>query len=122
MISGMMASRDALVARVRAALRRTFRVREQRMFGGITFMVNGKMCISVGARGLMCRIDPASHEAAIARRGVRTVRMRGRAYRGFVRVRADVVTSKHALDYWVRACLAFNRHAKSSKRRRAAHR
>src|SRR5258708_4423871 len=71
-----MIERDALAARVNAALRRAPRVREKRMFGGITFMVNGKMCISVGARGLMCRIDPESHDAAIARRGVRTVRMK----------------------------------------------
>jgi TfoX/Sxy family transcriptional regulator of competence genes len=113
-----MTERDALAARVNAALRRAPRVREKRMFGGITFMVNGKMCISVGARGLMCRIDPESHDAAIARRGARTVRMKGRAYRGFVHVRADAVRSKKALDYWVRACLDFNRRAKSSRRRR----
>ena len=58
------------------------------MFGGITFMVNGKMCISVGRNRLMCRIDPELHELAIERRGVRTVTMNGRAYRGFVHVRS----------------------------------
>ena len=38
------------------------------MFGGITFMVNGKMRISAGHQRLMCRIDPERHETAIARR------------------------------------------------------
>ena len=47
------------------------------MFGGITFMVNGKMCISVGPNRLMCRIDPELHERAIEREGVRTVKMNG---------------------------------------------
>jgi len=91
------------------------RVAERKMFGGITFMVNGKMCISVGRNRLMCRIDPESHETAIKRRGAQTVKMKGRAYRGFVHVRADAVASPRDLDYWVRACLQYNKHAKASR-------
>jgi hypothetical protein len=48
-----MTHNEALQSRVRAALARTRRVEEKKMFGGITFMVNGKMCISVGAHRLM---------------------------------------------------------------------
>ncbi len=88
------------------------------MFGSTTFMVRGKMCISAGHRRLMCRIDPARHETALARKGVTTVRMKGREYRGFVHVRESVVNSKRALDYWIRLCLAFNKQAKSSRRSR----
>lgn len=106
-----------MIDRVRAALCRLPRVAERRMFGGTTFMVNGKMCISVGRDRLMCRIDPQRHDEAIARTGVRTVRMRGRAYRGFVHVREDAVRSKRALEYWVRLCLDFNQRAKSSRGR-----
>src|SRR5256884_7502637 len=89
-----MTSSKPLTDRVRAALAHTRRVAERKMFGGITFMVNGKMCISVGRNRLMCRIDPELHELAIERRGVRTVTMNGRAYRGFVHVREDAVASK----------------------------
>lgn len=110
----MPAQRD-LSERVRAALQRLPRVAERKMFGGITFMVNGKMSISVGHGRLMCRIDPALHEAAVARSGVEAVRMKGRIYRGFVHVRGDAVKSKRALDYWVRLCLDFNKRAKSSR-------
>src|SRR2546422_4703630 len=53
------------------------------------------------------------------RRGVRTVRMNGRAYRGFVHVREDAVASGRELDYWVRACLEFNKRAKSSRDRKS---
>ena len=106
-----------LTERVRVALRRLPRVAERKMFGGICFMVNGKMCITVGHGRLMCRIDPDQHEAAVKRKGVRTVRMKGRAYRGFVHVRADAVRTKRALDYWVAVCLAFNGRAKSSRTR-----
>ena len=111
-----MTSSKPLTDRVRAALAHTPRVAERKMFGGITFMVDGKMCISVGHHRLMCRIDPELHELAIKRRGVRTVRMNGRAYRGFVHVREEAVTSGRELDYWVRACLKFNKRAKSSRR------
>ncbi len=85
------------------------------MFGGITFMVNGKMCISVGPNRLMCRIDPELHEQAIEREGVRTVQMNGRRYRGFVHVREEAVASKRDLNYWVSMCLEFNTRAKASR-------
>ena len=116
-------SRDQVLAqRVRAALGRLPRVAERQMFGGICFMVNGKMCITVGHGRLMCRIDPEQHEAAVARKGARTVRMKGRAYRGFVHVREDAVRTQRALHYWVGLCLAFNGRAKSSRKRTPARR
>ena len=111
-----MAPRQPLVERVRAALAHTPRVAERKMFGGITFMVRGKMCISARDQRLMCRIDPALHETAVARKGVRTVRMKGRAYRGFVYVSEAAVASRRDLDYWVGLCLRFNEHAKPSRR------
>ena len=110
-----MTSRTPLIDRVRAALARTPRVVEKRMFGGITFMVGGKMCMSVGRHRLMCRIDPDLHASALRRKGVRTVRMKGHAYRGFVHVREESVATKKSLDYWVRTCLAFNKRAKASR-------
>jgi hypothetical protein len=36
---------DALTARVQVALGHIPRVEQKRMFGGVTFMVRGKMCI-----------------------------------------------------------------------------
>lgn len=104
-----MAANEALKARVQAALARIPRVQEKKMFGGVTFMVRGKMCISVGAKRLMCRIDPAIHDRAVARSGVRPVRMNGRVYRGFVHVDAAVVKTKRQLDSWVGLALAYNK-------------
>src|SRR6266581_2587585 len=106
-----MAQGEDLTQRVRAALARIGGVRARKMFGGTTFMVNGKMCISAGHHRLMCRIGPELHDAALTRAGVRTVRMKGRAYRGFVYVREDAVPSKKDLDYWERVSRAFNTRA-----------
>ena len=45
------------------------------MFGGLVFMVRGKMCLSVGKEQIMCRLDPKIHEAALKHIGCRTVVM-----------------------------------------------
>src|SRR5439155_18235610 len=83
-------------------------------FGGVTFMVRGKMCVSVGKGRIMCRIDPALHEATVRRKGARTVVMKGRPYRGWVYVDAAAVKIKRDLDYWVRLSLDYNTKAKAS--------
>jgi TfoX/Sxy family transcriptional regulator of competence genes len=81
------------------------------MFGGITFLVSGKMCVSVGKARLMCRVDPVVHDAALQRRGCRTVVMSGRKYRGFVYVDGDTVRSERELGWWIRLALDFNTRA-----------
>ncbi len=45
-----MTSSKPLTDRVRAALAHTPRVAERKMFGGITFMVDGKMCARRSSR------------------------------------------------------------------------
>ena len=108
---------EALAKRVRAALGRTCPVQEKRMFGGLTFMVRGKMCVSVGKDRIMCRIDPAIHDAVIQRPGCRTVVMKGREYRGFVHVSTEAVKTKGDLDYWVGLARDYNARAKPSNRK-----
>jgi len=83
-------------------------VQEKRMFGGLVFMVRGKMCVSVGKERIMCRIDPAIHDAALECKGCRTVIMGGRSYCGYVYIDAEVVRGKRRLDYWVRLALDYN--------------
>lgn len=87
------------------------------MFGGIAFMVRGKMCVSVGRDRIMCRIDPAIHDAALEHQGCRTVVMKGRQYRGYVHVDAEAVRSKRDLDYWIGLALDYNTKVKASSRK-----
>lgn len=112
-----MARDDTLVDRVRAALGGTPRVEEKSMFGGIAFMVRGKMCVSARKERIMCRIDPAIHDAALDRKGCRTVVMKGREYRGYVYVDAAAVRTKRDLDYWLGLALDYNNKAKASTRK-----
>lgn len=109
-----MAGDDKLLSRVKATLAHVPNVKEKRMFGGTAFMVRGKLCISARAQRIMCRIDPALHDAALERKGSRTVVMREREYRGYVYVDAEAVRTKSDLDYWVGLALDYNKRAKAS--------
>lgn len=112
-----MAYNEQLAARLRKALAHLPNVEEKKMFRGLTFMVNDKMCISVSGDRLMCRIDPEIHEEVIKTEGCETVTMGGRQYKGYVYVNKDCVTTKKDFDTWVGLALAFNKKAKSSKRK-----
>lgn len=78
------------------------------MFGSLAFMVRGKLCIGARPDRLMCRIDPALHDAALKRGDCTTVVMRGREYRGYLHVGAESVGTKAALKYWVDLALKHN--------------
>ena len=98
-----------LVSRVRAALARVPSVKEKRMFGSTAFMVHDKLCVSARAERIMCRIDPAIHDAALKREGCRTVEMRGKVYRGYVYVSEDVLRTSGDLKYWIDLALNYNK-------------
>ncbi|CAG0947215.1 hypothetical protein ANRL1_03818 [Anaerolineae bacterium] len=114
-----MTHNDDLLNRVRAALAHIPHVDEKRMFGGTAFMVSGKMCVTVNKERIMCRIDPAFHNAALERTGCRAVIMKGRPYRGYVYVDAAVLTTTSDLEYWVGLALDYNPKAKASARTRS---
>ena len=98
-----------MVERVRGLLAGIRNVKERRMFGGTGFMVRGNLCVTARPTRIMCRIDPTTHDAAIKRKGCRTVIMRGREYRGYVHVDAEAVKTQASLRSWVARALEFNR-------------
>ncbi|RRD58560.1 hypothetical protein EII20_02910 [Comamonadaceae bacterium OH2545_COT-014] len=61
-------------------------ITEKKMFGGLAFMVRGKLCVGISGRDceVMLRIGKAQHDAALAHEGVRTTVMKGREYRGYI--------------------------------------
>lgn len=112
-----MAYDEKLAERIREALRE-YKVEEKKMFRGITFMVNGKMCISVSRDSLMCRVDPEIHEELIQKKGCRPVIMRGREYKGYVYIDREGMKTTQNFEYWVGLALAFNDKAKSYRKKR----
>ena len=113
-----MAASEQLIRRLRESLESVLRVSEKKMFGGVAFMVNGKMCINVGQDYLMVRIDPKDYEQLVEKSGCSPVVMRSQEISGFIYVDEEVLRTKRQLDYWIRLALAFNPKAKSSKKKK----
>jgi TfoX/Sxy family transcriptional regulator of competence genes len=100
---------EKLTSRVREELGGIPNVVEKRMFGGVAFMVNGKLCVSVGDSRIMCRVDPAIQKQLIEKRGCQPMTMKGRVYEGYIKVDEKVLGTKEDLAYWVGLSLDFNK-------------
>jgi len=94
---------EALADRIRELLAGDRAVTEQRMFGGLAFLIGGNMAVAAsGQGGLMVRVDPEDTDALLARPHVEPFEMRGRPMRGWLRVGADGVRTRRQLEPWVK--------------------
>ena len=114
-----MAYNEILAQHTREALAAQPRVEEKKMMGGLTFMVNGKMCVGILRDDLMARIDPEVYETALTKKGCREMDFTGRPMKGFVFISPEGTKQKADLDYWIGLALDFNRKAKASKKRKS---
>jgi TfoX/Sxy family transcriptional regulator of competence genes len=95
------------------------RVRERlAMMGGLTFMVDDKMCVGIMKDELMCRIDPALHTLAVERPGCHTMHFGNRLMKGYVLVDGSGTKTQQDFDYWIDLALDFNPKEKRSKQRK----
>jgi TfoX/Sxy family transcriptional regulator of competence genes len=93
---------EVLAARIRELVEGEGGLTEQKMFGGIAFLIGGNMAVSAsGQGGLLVRVDPAESEELVATTPARVMEMRGRPMRGWLRVDAEHVRTEHELATWV---------------------
>lgn len=102
-----MAYDEALAERIRVALGPRDDLREQKMFGGIAFMVRGHMAVGVIKDELMVRIPAAEHDAALSEPGARVMDFSHRTMQGFLYVGGDGIGSDGDLATWVDRAVAF---------------
>jgi TfoX/Sxy family transcriptional regulator of competence genes len=112
-----MAYNEKLADRIRESLGGVVSLEEKKMFRGVCFLVNDKMCICVGNDEMMCRIGPDHFEEALEKSGVRPMIQRGKVMVGFVYVAEEAYEAKRDFDYWIRLSLEFNKKARASKKR-----
>ena len=93
-------------------------VDEKKMFGGLCFMVNDKMCVGVESERMMIRIDPALTEEIMKKEGCTPIDFTGKIMNGYAFVDAGVLKSKKQLEYWVNLALDYHKFAKPSAKRR----
>jgi len=109
---------EALAERIRKKLSGIRAVEEKKMMGGLTFMLNDKMCLGIVKDELMCRIDPTIHDKVIKMKGCRTMDFTNRPMKGFIFVDQSGMKTEKELDYWVSLALDYNKKAKPSKKKK----
>jgi hypothetical protein len=107
---------EQLAARIRAAVASQAGVTEQKMFGGLAFLVNGNMAIAAsGQGGALVRVDPEDVSLASAP-GVSAFVMRGRPMDGWLRVDGDHLRNEDELLAWVERGTGYARSLPAKKR------
>jgi len=90
---------------------------EKKMFGGLCFMVDNKMCMGIVKDEIMARIGEAAYENAIMKPGCNEMNFTGRPMKGYVFLSDEAIDLDTDLEYWVQLSLDFNPMAKASKKR-----
>ncbi|MGG7664468.1 TfoX/Sxy family protein [Dyadobacter sp. BHUBP1] len=114
-----MAFNETLSDRIREALSEQENVIEKRMFGGVCFMVNDKMCVGVIGEDMMCRVGEEAFDSAIERPGCREMDFASRPMKGYVYVSDEGMRTREDFQYWINLCMAYNPQAKASKKKKA---
>lgn len=102
-----MAYDPKLAERVRLAVAGRRGVTEKAMFGGLAFLLEGKMFCGVLGQELLARVGPEGHDAALARKHVRIMDFTGRPMRGYVFVGPGALARRADLVRWVDECARF---------------
>jgi TfoX/Sxy family transcriptional regulator of competence genes len=112
-----MAYNETLSNRIREALEKIPGVEEKYMFGGVCYMVDGKMCIGVVKDEMMCRIGETAQEESLEKAGCREMDFAGRPMKGYVYVSEVGMRNQADFNYWINLCLVHNPEAKASKKK-----
>lgn len=114
-----MAYNEKLADRVREIISATHEISEEKkMFSGLCFMVNDKMCVGVEKDRLMVRFDPALQDELMEREDCLPMDFTGRIMKGYAFVDISALNTKKKLEYWIKLALDYNPVAKSSKKKK----
>jgi len=106
-----MAYDEQLADRIRELVGGEADLTEQKMFGGLAFLIAGNMAVGAsGQGGILVRVDPAQADALVATTNARPMEMGGRTMRGWLRVGPEDLGSRRQLARWVELGLG---HARS---------
>jgi hypothetical protein len=105
-----MAYDEALAKRMRDLIGGLPGLKEQKMFGGLAFLIGGNMAVAAsGQGGVLVRVDPDESDTLVAETNARPMEMRGREMRGWLRVDVDDVRTDAELARWVDLGTAYAR-------------
>lgn len=96
-----MAYDQNLANRVKAILKGRRSVTEQKMFGGLCFMVNGNMACGVEKNKLVVRVGPDDYEKLLKQKNVREMDFTGKPLKGFIYIQSKGLRRADYLKKWV---------------------
>jgi TfoX/Sxy family transcriptional regulator of competence genes len=96
-----MAYDQKLADRIRQAVGPRPDVTEKKMFGGVAFLLDGKMFVGIVKDDLIVRVGADRYEAALAEAHVRPMDFTGRPMNGYVFVGPDGSKTAKAIKKWV---------------------
>jgi hypothetical protein len=79
---------------------------EKHMFGGVCFMIRGRMCCGIIDSSLMVRLDPDDADRVADQPHVRPMDFTGKPMRGYLFVDAEGIATPRMLKQWVDRCVA----------------
>lgn len=90
---------------------------EKKMFGGVCYMINDKMCLGIVGDQLMVRFDPELTEEVMSKPGAGPMEFTKKAMKGYAFIQPEGFRNTRELDYWIKLALEFNHKAKRSKKK-----
>jgi TfoX/Sxy family transcriptional regulator of competence genes len=101
---------EELAGRIRALVAGEPGLTEQKMFGGLAFLIGGNMAVAAsGQGGILVRVDPDESDELVEKSEAYPLEMRGRTMQGWLRVDAEAVRTKRRLETWVARGTAYAR-------------
>ncbi len=111
-----MAYDDDLASRIRELTSGQPRLTEQKMFGGLAFLIGGNMAVAAsGQSGLLVRVDAATSDTLVATTAAEPMVMRNRPMRGWLRVSQEHLRTKRQLAKWVDLGMSYARSLPTKK-------
>ena|SRR5437868_3390202 len=114
-----MAYNEKMADRIREALMDLPVVEEKKMFQGVCFMVDDKLCVCVGKNYILCRIGEQQAQLELEKGNCSQMLSGDRVMKGYVYVEDLNLQTSKDLNYWINLCLEFNPLAEASKKRKS---
>jgi TfoX/Sxy family transcriptional regulator of competence genes len=80
---------------------------EKKMFGGIGFLLNGKMACGVNKDNLIVRIDPEKQDSLLKKPHAKPFDLTGKPMKGWLLIEKDGVKTEKQLSVWVKEGVEF---------------
>ncbi|HMS66629.1 MAG TPA: TfoX/Sxy family protein [Saprospiraceae bacterium] len=114
-----MAYNEIIADKIRAALAGNQNLIEKKMFGGIAFMIDDKMCIGVNNDDIMLRCEKEETAQLLKMKGAKVFDLSGgRPMEGWLLVSPEGTQTQQDFDWWVNKAIEGNKNAVAAPKKK----